>query len=396
VKTILYVTEVFPSATVGAGVATLGMLRTLRRGGWDVHLVLNLRRSELPRLDDVRALCRAVTPVLRPRARVTPLGDLVRSAATRGYLPRWQPEVLAAAERVLASEPVDLVFLDHIRAAEYGRLLKERGSCPPVALREHNVEHELNALLAPEMPGRWERVETRLRARRYRRIEESLARYCDLALPMSTVDGAKLAALNPGLPLEAIPSPVDTDRYRPADGPPSGKEIVFVGGMGYGPNRDGVGWFVREVLPAVVARHPDARFTAVGEKPPAWFADLRPHVEGVGFVPDERPYVARGRVFVAPIRYGSGVRTKILNALAMGRPVVATSKGAEGLLLEPGRAIAIADSAAEFAAEVNALLGDDRRAAALARNGMQVCLDRYAPERVAEWLRAAFASVVRA
>jgi glycosyltransferase involved in cell wall biosynthesis len=395
-RKILYLTEIFPSATAGAGVATLGMLRTLQRGGWDVHLVLNLRRSELPRLDDVRPLCRTVTPVLRPRLRVTPLGDQLGSLARRGYLARWQPEVLAAAEQVLRAERVDLVFLDHIRAAEYGRLLKERGHRAPIAFREHNVEHELNARLAPEMERRWERLETRLRARRYRCIEEHLSRYCDLALPISAVDGAKLADLNPGLPLEPIPSPVDTDRYRPAGGPPSGKEIVFVGGMGYGPNRDAVTWFVREVLPAVVARHPDLRFTAVGEKPPAWFEEHRPHVEGVGFVPDERPYVARGRVFVAPIRHGSGVRTKILNALAMGRPVVATSKGAEGLLLEPGRSIVIADTTAEFASAVSALLADDRRAAALADEGMHECLGRYAPERVAERLRGAFAAVARA
>jgi glycosyltransferase involved in cell wall biosynthesis len=238
-----------------------------------------------------------------------------------------------------------------------------------------------------------ERVETWLRARRYRAIETRLRRYCDLVLPISHVDGVKLEALNPGLPFAAIPSPVDTEHYRPALAPPAGKEIVFVGGMGYGPNRDAVTWFVREVLPAIVARHPDVRFTAVGEKPPAWFAEHAPHVQGVGFVPDERVYVARGRVFVAPIRYGSGVRTKILNALAMGRPVVATTIGAEGLLLEPGRSILIADEAPAFADAVSALLEDDARAAALAQEGLRACLDAYSPERVADRMREAFERV---
>ncbi len=100
-------------------------------------------------------------------------------------------------------------------------------------------------------------------------------------------------------------------------------------------------------------------------------------------------------MFVAPVRYGSGVRTKILNTLAMRRPVVATTLGAEGLLLEPGRSIAIADDAREFAAAVNRVLADDAWAASLAESGLRACLDRYAPERVAERLRGAFAAVAR-
>jgi glycosyltransferase involved in cell wall biosynthesis len=392
-KTILYVTENFPAATSGASVATLGTLRTLERGGWDVHLVLNVRRGDVASLDAVREVVTTLTPVPRPRMRVTPVGDWVRSLGRFGYVPRWQPEMWHAVEAALRAGGVGLVFLDHIRAAEYGRLVKERGHRVPVALREHNVEHELNARIAPEMARRWERFETRLRAHRYHAIESNLSRYCDLALPISHVDAEKLAALNPGLPCVALPSPVDTDHYRPAAGPPSGKEIVFVGGMGYGPNRDAVTWFVREVLPAVIARHPDVRFTAVGEKPPEWFSDHRPHVQGVGFVPDERVYVARGRVFIAPIRYGSGVRTKILNALAMGRPVVATRAGAEGLLLEDRRSIVLADEAHAFADAVSRILEDDAWATALAEGGRRECLATYAPERVADRLRDAFARV---
>lgn len=394
-KSILYVTENVPGPTSGGAVATMGVLRALGRAGFDVHLVLNIRPSEFRLLDPARALCPEVTIVPRPRVRITPVLDWLGTVVRRGYVPRWQASVWATVERILAAQRPDLVVLDHIRAAEYGRLLKERGPRVPIALREQNVEHELNARVAPEMDAAHERLETRLRAHRYHAIETHLARYCDLVLPISQVDGAKLAALNPGLPLEVIPSPVDTEHYRPAATPPSGKEIVFVGGMGYGPNRDAVTWFVKEVLPAVIARHPDARFTAVGEKPPAWFSEHAPHVQGVGFVPDERIYVERGRVFVAPIRYGSGVRTKILIALAMRRPVVATSAGAEGLLLEDGRSIVLADDAGAFAGAVNALLEDDAWAARLADEGLRACLDSYSPERVGERLRQAFRRVVR-
>lgn len=392
-KTILYVTENLPAAVSGASVATMGTLRALRQGGWSVHLVLNVRRGEEDKLGVARALSTTFTPVRRPRMRIPPLAGWVSTLARLGYAPRWQPEMWRAVDGALRRGGIDLVLLDHIRVAEYGRLAKEAGHRVPVALRQHNVEHELNARIAPEMDRRRERLETRLRAHRYRQIETHLARYCDLVLPISEVDAGKLAALNPGLPSVAFPSPVDTDHYTPAGGPPTGKEIVFVGGMGYGPNRDAVTWFVKEILPAVIARHPDVRFTAVGEKPPDFFAEHAPHVQGVGFVPDERVYVKRGRVFVAPIRYGSGVRTKILNALAMRRPVVATSLGAEGLHLEPGRALLVEDDAARFGEAVCAVLGDDARAARLADEGLRAVLETYAPEAVARALRDAVAKI---
>jgi glycosyltransferase involved in cell wall biosynthesis len=374
----------------GAGVATLGVLRALQAGGWNVHLVLNVRRTDAAKVEAARGLCTRLTAVPRPRMRILPLGGWLGTLGRYGYAPRWQPEMWRATDAALREGGVDLVILDHIRAAEYGRLAKEAGHRVPIGLREHNVEHVLNARLAPEMERRWERVETRLRAARYKAIETHLARYCDVVLPISEIDAAKLAEANPGFPSIALPSPVDTERYRPAASPAPGKEIVFVGGMGYGPNRDAVTWFVKEVFPAIRARHPDARFTAVGEKPPEWFAE-HAGVEGPGFVPDERVYVERGRVFVAPIRYGSGVRTKILNALAMRRPVVATTIGAEGLKLERGREILIEDDPLAFAEAVSGVLGDDHRAAALADEGLRAVLATYAPGAVALRIREALA-----
>ncbi len=391
---VLIVGENVPNTSSGAAVASLGVLRAFRRGGWDVHLVVNARPWQLADLGAARALANGIVEVPRARMRITPLGDWLRCIARFRYVPRWQGAVLRAVEAALRERPFDLIVLDQIRAAEYGRLLKQRGVRVPIALRAHNVEHVLNALLAPGMDAAQERAETRLRAHRYREIETHLARYCDVLLPISEVDGAKLQALNPSLPVAVIPSPVDTDHYRPTPFPPRGKEIVFVGGMGYGPNRDAATWFVQEILPRVVARHPDARFVAVGEKPPDVVRG-HPSVEAPGFVPDERVQVARGRVFVAPIRWGSGVRTKILNALAMRRPVVSTTIGAEGLRLEHGRSVLVADEPQSFADAVCTVLEDDTRASALADGGLRTCLDGYAPERVAERLRAAFDTAAR-
>jgi glycosyltransferase involved in cell wall biosynthesis len=390
-KSILYVTENLPATTSGASVATLGLLRALRRGGWGVHLVLilNVRHDQDTSL--ARALSSRLTLVPRPHLRIPPLAGWLGTVRRLGYAPRWHRAAWRAVDGALRAGGVDLVLLDQIRAAEYGRLAREAGHRVPIALRAHNVEHEINARLASEATGLQVRLEGRIRAHRYREIETHLSRYCDLLLPISEPDGAKLAALNPGFPVAALPSAVDTGHYLPATGMPAGKEMVFVGGMGYGPNLDAVTWFVKEVLPLVIARHPDARFTAVGREPPEWLAGHAPHARGVGFVPDERELVRRGRVFVVPIRYGSGVRTKILNALAMRRPVVSTTVGAEGLDLRSGQDIVLADGPRAFADAVIGVLEDDARAASLAAQGLRAVLARHSPEAVAERLRDATA-----
>jgi glycosyltransferase involved in cell wall biosynthesis len=389
VKRILFVSQLVPERTSGGGFATLGMLHALRCGGWHVHLLLNCQEEELPRVNAARAHCDELTWVRRPRMRFTPRVPGISCLLRFGYWPRWQREVWGELHALLRARPFDAIFLDWLGVAEYGRLCKEHGFRQPIVLREHNVEHELQAQLAPLRSHPIRRLETMLRTHRYRAIEANLARYCDVALPITDVDAAKLAALNPGFPVETMPHPLDTDHFRPSGPGSTGKEMVFVGGMRWAPNHDAVRWFVEEILPAVLARHPDAHLTVVGADPPAWLARHAPHVTAVGFVPDEREFVAKARVFVAPIRHGSGVRIKILNALAMAKAVVSTRIGAEGIRVEHRRSIFLADRPEEFADAVGTLLDDERRAVTLGENALRVCLEQHAPARVADRLSAA-------
>jgi glycosyltransferase involved in cell wall biosynthesis len=147
------------------------------------------------------------------------------------------------------------------------------------------------------------------------------------------------------------------------------REIVFVGSMDWMPNEDGIRWFLGDVLPLLRASLPDARLTIVGRSPSI---ALRQHaaavggVEVTGTVPDVRPYLARAAASVVPLRVGGGTRLKIYEAMAMGTPVVSTTIGAEGLPLEPGRNIAIADEPQTLARALAEMLTDPARAGAMA------------------------------
>lgn len=154
--------------------------------------------------------------------------------------------------------------------------------------------------------------------------------------------------------------------------------LVFTGVMDYRPNVEGVEWFVSQVWPLIRAEHPDAQFDVVGSRPARRIVELarQPGIHVTGRVDDVRGYVARARVSVAPLRIARGVQNKVLEAMAMAKPVVATPEAAEGIEAEPGRDFVVAADPRTFAASVLALLGDAPRAEAMGR-AARACVERH-------------------
>lgn len=175
---------------------------------------------------------------------------------------------------------------------------------------------------------------------------------------------------------------VDNEYFNPThafDTPFAADEeaIVFTGVMDYWPNVDAVGWFVREVLPAIVAARPRARFHIVGMRPaPAVLALANGRdVNVTGMVPDVRPYLQHARVVVAPLRVARGVQVKVLEAMAMGKPVVVSAAAAKAISGEPGTDFDVAGNAHEFAQRTIALMQADRGAAVGAAARRRVLVD---------------------
>jgi sugar transferase (PEP-CTERM/EpsH1 system associated) len=182
---------------------------------------------------------------------------------------------------------------------------------------------------------------------------------------------------------EALGNGVDADYFSPqADRPSPYAEgelpVVFTGAMDYWPNIDAVSWFAAEMLPALRERWPALRFHIVGRNPaPAVRALAGEAVSVSGTVPDVRPYLQHARVVVAPLRLARGIQNKILEAMAMGRPVVAARDCAESILARNGVEIVEAADAADFVHEVGALLGEPARAAAIGAAGRSRVLQSY-------------------
>jgi glycosyltransferase involved in cell wall biosynthesis len=206
-------------------------------------------------------------------------------------------------------------------------------------------------------------------AESYYEVEKFDMRSADLVLAVTEAERQQIRAEWPEIPVAVLPN---IHRTQPLPRPWAARRgLVFIGGYEHPPNVDAVNWFVKEVLPLIVRELPDVQFQMLGSKPPESLRELvSEHVKLVGYVPDPDPYFEEARVFVAPLRYGAGMKGKIGQAMSLGLPLVTTSIGAEGMFLQDGVHALIADGAEEFARAVIRLYRDEALWVELRRHGV--------------------------
>ncbi len=285
---------------------------------------------------------------------------------------------------LLAEQAFDAIHADQLWMAPYALAARDQaaraGAAPQTVLDQHNavylIPQRLAGAAAPYLRPAWRWEAARLRA-----YERATCLAFDQVVTLTGEDQAALLRLYAAgrRPHFAAVVPIGTDVSAPAGLPDvtaSPPGVLFLGGMHWPPNAAGAQWLAREIWPQVRPAVPAAAFWAVGRNPPAALA-AEAGVHAPGFVADPEPYWARARAFVVPLGAGGGMRVKILDAWAHGRPVVATTIGAEGLAYRDGEDPLIADEPAAFAAAVVRVLSDDDLARRLAAGGRATLARHY-------------------
>jgi len=266
-------------------------------------------------------------------------------------------KLTATLRELLARETWDAVTVEFCQMALHREALGPM-TLPPFVLDEHNIEFEILRRTAQSESGAFRKLYNAVNAPKLRAEELRAWKLFDATSVTSAVDEAMLKKEQPEALTAVIPNAVDLEQFVPSAQLVEPDSLIFFGAMNYFPNSDGLTFFVREVMPALLKLRPKAKLRVVGHTPDALRKLASDSVEVIGFVPDVRTHIANAAVAIAPLRVGGGTRLKILEAMAMGKAIVSTRLGAEGIDVQHERDCLLADEPAKFAAEIARLLED--------------------------------------
>ena len=390
-------TELLHPVDKGGRIRTYQMLRALKRQHRVTYLSLDDGTAAPDAAESALEYCDELVRIPfapAPRGSRAFYLDLVRNLASR--LPyavaRYRSDELRRRIGALCRDRgVDVVVCDFL--APSLNVPDDLGV--PTVLFQHNVESMIWERHASVAGNPLKRAYMRAQWQRMLRHERAECRRFDHVVAVSPQDSAVFARDFQLSSVSDVPTGVDVEYFRPSGTEPrQPKELVFTGSMDWMPNEDAIRWFVSSILPLLRRRVPDVTLTVVGRNPTASvlaLADEDPAITVTGSVPDVRPYIERAALFIVPIRVGGGTRLKIFEAMAMERPVVSTSIGAEGLPVRDGVDAVLADDPQRFADAVADLLEDPARAETIGQEAARVVRAEYGWDGVA----ARFAEICR-
>ena len=372
---ILFLSRWYPfPPNNGSKLRVFHLLRALA-GQHDLTLLSFRESQETVDADapEIRSICREIYtvpwPKFNPISGTAIMGLL--NPKPRSVLDSHSPEMAAKIQQLVAENQFDVVIASQIGSAGYGRYF-------------HNIPalfEEVEMGIYHEQLDRADSLKSRLRYQltltKQKNYLREVLQYFDTCTVVSEPEQALVQTAVPGYQnVEIIPNCMNLADYEKVRVEKRPNSLIFTGSFTYHVNHEAMVWFLREVNPLVQAQIPDVHLSITGDHanlplPPANNVTL------TGFVDDIRSWIASSCISLAPIFMGGGTRLKILEAMALHTPVVATSKGAEGLDVEHGKHFLVADTPQEFARAVVSLLHDPDLYKQIAENGYQLIAEKY-------------------
>lgn len=368
----------------GGALRNFGILRGLHDAGHSLTLIsFHDGSAETTPLPDLCERVETIPPPPRPllyRLRdllLTRQPDLARRLEAQAFRQRLRD--------ITNTTRFDLVQFEGLEMAIYLPLVRQLQPEATLVYDAHNAEFALQrAIAAVESENRKRlpaAIYSRLQADRIERFERAVCQQADAVIAVSDEDATALRPFRADGKIHVLPNGIFTEDY--AAPPPAlelgNSALVFTGKMDYRPNVDAMQWFTSMVLPKIRDHCPESRLYIVGQKPHASLQSLRQDeaIEVTGWVAQVQPFLHAAQVYVAPLRMGSGTRLKILEAMAAGCAVVATSAAVAGLDADTRAALIVADSEAAFAEGVIRLLENPDTRKRLGRHAQKIVTERY-------------------
>jgi glycosyltransferase involved in cell wall biosynthesis len=307
----------------------------------------------------------------------------------------FSPDMDIRLIRLLTEERFDVVLLESLFMTPYIPTVR-RYSRARIVLRSHNLEHVIQQRIAHGERNPLKRPYRQFLAKQLQRYEMEVLHKVDGVAAISPPDAAHFTSHGTGTPVVTIPFGVDPDCY-PMGSEPMGKGGFFhLGSMDWLPNEEGIRWLLNDVWPSVIAQRPQARLHLAGNRMPADL--LEANIAGVevqGRVPDAVAYMQAHPIMVVPLFSAGGMRVKIIEGMAMGRAVISTTIGAEGIACTNGLDILLADDAPGFVAHMVGLVDEPERTRTIGGAAHKLVMERYSEASIARDLSRFFQDLLQ-
>lgn len=258
---------------------------------------------------------------------------------------------------ILQRNDFDIVHVDGLPPAAYIDTIRQFSSAK-ISMRAHNVEHVIWERIAANESNPIKKIYVALQAKRLKKFEINALEKCDLVLAISKEDEETIRKCKPGVKTVVIPAGMDIPSKQQNENFDV-QNLFFIGSFDWMPNKQGMEWFLKEIWPQLSTGFPDLQLQIAGKKmPPSLWQHADKNIKPLGEVPDAKEFMLKAGVMVVPIISGSGIRIKILEAMALGKTIIATDIATEGLGLTNGENVLIANNAAEFILQIGRCKSD--------------------------------------
>ncbi len=263
---------------------------------------------------------------------------------------------------LLAKENFDIIQLEGLYLMPYVEHIKSISKVP-VALRAHNIEHEIWEQTLKQETKTLKKFYVANLTNRLRKFELEFINKYDFLVPITQRDADKFKGFKNTKPVHVSPTGVNAKKYQPTQKQPNNLKFFHIGAMDWTPNQEGLLWFLENVWQTIAEKYPEAEFAIAGRNAPKWFEEkiLQYRINYLGEVDNALDFMHDNAIMIVPLLSGSGMRIKIIEGLAAGKVIISTKKGAEGIPAIHKKEILLGDSPSEFISNIELILGDKKR-----------------------------------
>jgi len=288
---------------------------------------------------------------------------------------------------ILKQESINIIQLEGLYMAQYIDVIRKHSNAI-IALRAHNIEHEIWKRSAIQTKSIFKKYYLNNLSRRIKKLKISLLNKYDVLIPISHRDANIFKNLGNTRPVFVSQTGINHSELKPENINVEFPSLFHMGALDWPPNQEGISWFIKNIWPGILGKFPDLKFYIAGRNAPVWFVNSLEHknIIFLGEVENAYEFMQEKAIMVVPLLSGSGMRIKIIEGMALGKTIISTSIGSEGINCQDGKEIIIANSIEEFSSKLEKLISNKKIFVEIGKNAVKFVIENFDNKKISDSL----------